>query len=204
MILSWVIIDGNKYPYIYADSIYGKGEHLPYFITAIVIIVLFTFCIPMYFLKSALTRLRESDNQPVFPTLETKLSYFLKKDRYWFLSYYFVSRVSILLITDFIQDGPLQNSLVTLACLIIFVLFSVSSPYANPYENYVESFLLAVLAVIGILNLGLQAVYQKERIDEICKTIEIFSYIPIVVVVLKVIQEIVCKFCFKHENCSGE
>ena len=204
MILDWMVINGTKHPYLYADSVYGKGEHLPYFITAIVIIVLFTFCIPMYFLKSALKRLRQSNRQPVYHSLEYNFSYFLRKDCYWFLSYYFVSRIVIFQLAIFVQDGPFQTATLTMVCLVVFIFFSVVSPYVEPNENYAESFLLALLTVIGILNLGLQAVYSEKHITIIHQAIQVLSCVPIFVVPLKVLHEIVCKFCSKEENTTGE
>ncbi|XP_065667817.1 uncharacterized protein LOC136088088, partial [Hydra vulgaris] len=72
----------------------------------------------------------------------------------WFASFYFFSRVAIIGLGIFIDSKLVQMVYVTMASLIVLVVFTLCFPYKNPASNYFDAFMLSLLVLSGALSVG--------------------------------------------------
>lgn len=83
-------------------------------------------------------------------------------------------------------------------------MFTLAWPYRDAKENWVESVLLACLTVIGVLNLGLTAMYQEDKAQTIKTVVKIISSAPLCVVLCTVFMAVAGKRCIKKRQEQSE
>ena len=154
-------IRGQWVVYKAASTPFFSGEHIPFAIIALVvavfIVILFPFLIMFSFALVSLPRfvrfigIIDTFNEPYHQLLFCD----------FFSVFYFFNRLVLLIIYIYIPSGALQDTIFAILCVVILLVFVYFKPYRNQGMNLYDSLLLANIAIIAIINLGLNGVYTE-------------------------------------------
>ena len=130
--------------YVNGEISYFKGKHLYYGIVASLFVVFVSFLFPLFLLfRPLLTKgLRPVLNlnrwNPFFDALQSCF-----KDQYrWCAAFYFICRLGLLVIYEFIPACQVKRLLLEAACILILLTFATLRPYkeARDVEGEEESY----------------------------------------------------------------
>ena len=117
--------------YVNGEIEYFSGKHFYYGIVASLLVVFVSVLFPLFLLfRPLLTRgLRPVLNlnrwNPFFDALQSCF-----KDQYrWCAAFYFICRLGLLVIYEFIAAGPVKRLLLEVACISILLTFAILRPY---------------------------------------------------------------------------
>ena len=103
-----LFVDGNM-------QFFVNDYHIGYGCVAIVLLII-VVCVPFFLIFYS------------NPQIETLRACF-KPRRRFFLSYYLVCRVVLLVISTFVQAGPLKSALLQFWCIVFLLVIAVARPY---------------------------------------------------------------------------
>ena len=130
--------------YVNGDIEYFSRKHLCHGIVAILFVVFVSVLFPLFLLfRPLLTRgLRPVLNlnrwNPLFDALQSCF-----KDQYrWCAAFYFICRLGLLVIYEFIASSLVKRLLLEVACILILLIFAILTPYkeARDVEEDEESY----------------------------------------------------------------
>jgi len=183
-LLHSVEIDGKLYVYEYADVEYFGSRHMGYGVAAVTVlfvIALFSIAHILLICKSKVVMfewLRRFDN---------KLKVHFNSGYRWFWTFYFVCRLFIYAFAIFLTNYyRIQVALLALTCFAICIVVSRLRPYEDDTINLAEAFVLLVLTIISIINMGIRTVFLTGRQEDFEISVQILSYVPLLVLVLSV------------------
>lgn len=208
-LLNPVVIDGNKYLYIYAKEEFLGAAHLPYALTAIFVLIFFVIVPVLLLFSTPWLNNRRFGRLSIpfsyFQSIVTSFNYGLKDGYLWFPTFYCSCRLFVFSIGVFLPNEPFQYIILSIFCLIVCASFSVILPYKNKWYNTVETILLANLGIIAVFSLGTESVFKKKE-KKTCQTIIwVLSYIPMFVVLVAVLYRALkkIKIRFHHRRQIG-
>ena len=182
--------------YVNGDIDYFSRKHFGYGIVAILFVVFVSLLFPLFLLfRPLLTRgLRPVLNlnrwNPFFDALQSCF-----KDQYrWCAAFYFICRLGLLVIYEFVPAGVVRRLLLEVVCILILLTFAVLRPYkeACDVEEDEESYdwmnksdvaLLTNLSFIAVASSPYEnslAITPRER-DGLRILLNILSCVPIAV-----------------------
>ena len=130
-ILRYADFESKVVLYVNGEIEYFSGKHLWYGIVAILFVVFVSVLFPLFLLfRPLLTKgLRPVLNlnrwNPFFDALQSCF-----KDQYrWCAAFYFICRLGLLVIFEFIEARLVKRLLLEMACILILLIFAILRPY---------------------------------------------------------------------------
>ena len=164
-ILRFAEVGSKVVVYVNGEIDYFSGKHLYYGIVASLFVVFVSLLFPLFLLfRPLLTKgLRPVLNlnrwNPFFDALQSCF-----KDQYrWCAAFYFICRLGLLVIFEFIAVCPTKRLLLEVACILILLTFAILRPYkeARDVQEDEESYdwmnksdvaLLTTLSIIAVAS----------------------------------------------------
>jgi len=116
-----------------------------------------------------------------------------------FCSFYFLTRVLLLSVYIFMPDGTAKDTLFAVISIAILLVFVYVKPYTADSMNIYDSILLMNLAVLAVINLGLNGVTNDRQALQ--ATAHALAYVPIACAIVKL--AIWCKDKYQRRNRNG-
>eukprot|EP00794_Sanderia_malayensis_P010018 gene10018-11041_t len=156
-----VDVDGDYVLFIAGHIKFFSDRHLPYAIVALVVLIFIVILFPLILIFS-----HYIVGQPVFVKLmgvfDTFQEPFQTLPGYKFFSaFYFFNRVILLLIYTYVPHGCLQDTFFAILCVFILLVFVYVQPYKNKWMNRYDTLLLFNIAVMAVINTGLNGVVEQ-------------------------------------------
>jgi len=206
-IIHYVPINGKWVLYADGNVEFSRDwrKHLPFTILACLWFVCFVIFLPLLLLFTPWfkKRIPYLENFRLF--FDTFQSCF--KDEYrWFAAYYFICRVSILLIALYIPLGPLKRSILEVSCVIIVVTILYLRPYKTGENN--DYNWLNTLDAVLLTNLCFVVIFSSSTVSDASqsiqygleKTVNALAYVPLVYLVVLVCYYGWNYFCPRNLN----
>ncbi len=177
-----------------ADVGYFGKNHLPYAISALVILVIFVIGFPILLLFTPFFTERFpkiSRMDPAFNALKNcfKSPYSGKDHPNYrhFAAFYFVCRFILLLFATFMEEETSKLVIIAIACVLFQVIFTWCQPYILQSFNFWDTLILTNLCIISLINIILSVPYvlpqgyQQLSVN----VLQVAVYCPLVTVVLR-------------------
>ena len=206
-LLTWVHINNKRLVYDAAFVEYFHDEHIIYGTLAIFVLLFVVILFPLVLLFTSFFISRVAiirRNRPVFDALKTCY----KQDRKLcqvFVAFYFVSRLFLQVIFVSIQNEINRLIILSIACVVLQVIFSAVQPYQQLSYNLWDMLLLTNMCIISLLSLIMSVPYiasdcARQR-SEIA--LKILVYVPLITVILRLISYIYNKYYQVHDVTDG-
>ncbi|XP_020603402.1 uncharacterized protein LOC110042376 [Orbicella faveolata] len=198
-ILRFAKVGSRVVLYVNGEIEYFSGKHLCYGIVAILFVVFVSVLFPLFLLfPPLLTRgfrpvLNLNRWNPFFDALQSCF-----KDQYrWCAAFYFICRLGLLVIYEFMPASLVKRLLLEVACILILLIFAILRPYkeARDVEEDEESYdwmnksdvaLLTTLSFIAVASSPYEnslAITLGEK-DGLKIFLNILSCVPIAVLMV--------------------
>ena len=201
-VLSSVSIDNETKILIFAERQYFTGYlHIMLVLTAIVLIIFF-FGYPFLILCSSINwnnfTMKKYCSRPCFgiKQLATK-EYFkcyqdgLKKNndgqnQSHFPIFYFLARIFVLIVGHF-SPNEIQQTCVSVACLMVLVFFLILKPFVKTYHNIFHAFQLTSLFLVALWSDTFRWMYLNESGQKMYENfINVLAFMPIIMSFIEV------------------
>lgn len=173
-LLHFVNVNGRNVLYIEGDVEIFAGRHIPYGVCAIIVLLVVVILFPLsLFFFPVVTK--------HFVKLKGVIDSFHEpfKDGYQkFVVFYLVCRLALFAIFVFIESGLVRDTVLAIACQVILIVFLLVNPYTDMKMNYFDTLMLSNIALIGIINVSLDAVTEAENRRGLQYTAVVFTYLP--------------------------
>ena len=180
-LLHFVNVNGKNVLYVEGDVEVFKGRHIPYGVFAILVLLVVVVLFPLslfffhilvkYFVK--LKGVIDAFQEP------------FKKGYERFAVFYLICRFVLFAIFVFIDSGLVGDTLLAIACEIILIFFLFFKPYSEEKMNYFDMVMLSNIAIIGTINVSLDAVTESESRRRLQYTAVILTYLPFLCIFLQ-------------------
>eukprot|EP00112_Aurelia_sp_Birch-Aquarium-sp1_P010058 Seg2167.4 transcript_id=Seg2167.4/GoldUCD/mRNA.D3Y31 product="hypothetical protein" protein_id=Seg2167.4/GoldUCD/D3Y31 len=182
-LLHSVDVRGKKVLYLQGDVGFFSLEHAPYAICALLMLVVVVLLFPLvliffhwFLAKPKLVKLKgivDSFQEP------------FKEGYERWAAFYLIARCVLLVLAVFLDEGTVKDTLLAICCEVILIIFLVMKPYENDMMNYFDIFLLANITFVGTINVGLDAVTEKEKRRAMQIAATVLTYVPLMCIILQ-------------------
>ena len=191
-ILKVVEIDGIKRVANFAVWQYLHDEHLPYAVSAFIILIVIVIGVPLALIAPIVAMKSEWERcnclihnrfyiSFIRPFLESFLSVFNDDLKCClFSAFYFVFRLFLLIMSTFLKRDQVQLTMMACFCFIMSLAFSKVRPYRSNIYNYFDMSILCNLTIIAFLSNGkLRLPLWDYGDDYVNKTVMALLWVPI-------------------------
>ena len=187
MILRPVKVDNNYYAYFAAYMPYFGKEHAPYAVIALLISIFIVIGFPITLLfPYYITRYpRFVRLMGIFDTFQQPF----KKEPYIsrFAAFYFINRFVLLMIKTLMENGPVQDVVFGMMCVVILVFFIVYTPYIDWQMNFFDGLQLANIVFMAITFTGVTVAYENDVRKSLKRVNWALAYVPLACLLYRII-----------------
>ena len=176
-----------------------EGSHVYYGILAIIVALFIVFLWPFMLIFSHVVIAI-----PKFGRLQSLFDWFNEPFRRLqvfdiFCSFYFLTRLVLLSVYTFMPDGTAKDTLFAVISIAILLVFVYVKPYTADGMNIYDTILLMNLAVLAVINLGLNGVTTDRK--SLQRTAHVLAYVPIACAIVRL--ALWCKDKRQRMNQNG-
>ena len=190
-LLHSVDVRGKKVLYLQGDVGYFSKEHAPYAFFALLFLIVVVLLFPL-----ALVFFHWFTAKPKLVKLKGIVDSFqepFKKGYERWAAFYLIARCVLLVLAVFLDEGTVKDTLLAICCEIILIIFLVMKPYEDDMMNYFDIFLLGNITFVGTINVGLDAVTEKEKRRGLQITATVLTYVPLMCILLQCMNWLIKK-----------
>ena len=180
-LLHYVNVNGKNVLYVEGDVEVFKGKHIPYGIMAILVLLFVVVLFPLSLIFFPIVT-------KFFVKLKGVIDAFqepFKEGYERFAVFYLICRFVLFAFFVFIETGLVRDTLLAIACEIILIVFLFFKPYADEKMNYFDMVMLSNIAIIGTINVSLDAITETETRRGLQYTAVVMTYLPFLCIFLQ-------------------
>ena len=174
----WVVYKAGSVQFL-------SSEHIPYAILAIFVAVFVVILFPILLIFSHLVIAipRFDKLRGIFDSFNEPFKRFQTCDV--FCTFYFLTRLVLLIEYVFIPQGTLQDTVFAVTCIFIMLIFVYAKPYTTDSMNAYDSILLVNITVLAVVNVGLNGVLDKRM--SLQTVAHVLMYVPLLCATVKLV-----------------
>ena len=180
-LLHSVKVNGQWVLYLQGDVAFFRGIHVVFGIFAIIVSLLIVVLFPCCLIFFHVLTQRWSKLQGIFNAFQEPF----KEGYERFAVFYLICRLCLFAIFVFLDSGLVRDTVLAITCELILIVFLFIKPYKEKKMNYFDMLMLSNITIVSTINVGLNAVTEKENRRGLQVAAVVLTYFPLFCILMQ-------------------